>query len=196
ARPDDPAVRDRRRRLPRALADGDRRGAPDGDRAAALGAAREARGAAFDRGRRVTDAMEMARRIVAHELADASAPEDVAAAIERLFRRLYGQLVRVIGPAGFQAIMRRSMHLARAREGELAIREIEWTETSLTLAGLAAAIEASGSERARRDAAILLEQLLSLLARLIGGSLSARILHREWPEIVPAPGERGAENED
>lgn len=137
----------------------------------------------------------IARAIVAHELEAARTPAELEAAMQTVFRRLYGQLVPVIGPVGFQAVTRRAMHLAeKARGGDLAIREFEWTEDALTLRGVAAAVEVGGADHARQSAAALLEHLLALLARLIGTSLTARVIQREWPEIVPD--RLGEESED
>jgi hypothetical protein len=99
------------------------------------------------------------------------------AAAPAAFERLRERLSRVIGAMGFEALVRRSIALARAEHPE--VRFDEATLTSL-----------AGSPAGDGDSDLftvtIMSNLVSLLATFIGETLSRKILQEVWPQLATA----------
>jgi hypothetical protein len=95
---------------------------------------------------------------------------------ERLLAQLYRQLGKLIGTAGFDALLRRSLVLARrTRPALLGITS--------AAGGKLEGLDADVPERAGldEDALTIVAQFIELLATLIGEELAMRVLRELWP---------------
>ena len=91
------------------------------------------------------DALDMACRLMQHELGEREAPEEIAQGIEGCFRRLQQALLSFVGVAGFEALVGRAVRLARP--------EHRWLETAVVPARSSVIFEdlsGASSARARR----------------------------------------------
>jgi hypothetical protein len=110
------------------------------------------------------------------ERADGADDFDVA---ERIMKRLYQQLSKVVGPAGFDVVLARSIVLARRAHPAL----------SGITAGAGGVLR--GVDDAARDrlalqggALAIAEHFVELLAVLIGEDLAMRLLRDVWPRVA------------
>lgn len=140
----------------------------------------------------------LARRLLAHEAGNGGQEDqgDVGAladAAERAGDRLRLHLAKIIGPAGFQALLARALILAKAEFSWLAEVRVE---RDGALSGLRAAAE--GRERAEVTAgfAAVLAHILGLLVVFIGEDLTRRLVRQVWPEADLGEPESGSEEEE
>ncbi len=98
---------------------------------------------------------------------------------KRIMKRLYQQLSKLVGPAGFEVLLARSIVLAR--------------RTHPALSGITAGAGGSlqGVDDAARDrlmvqggALAIAEHFVELLAVLIGEDLAMRLLRDVWPGVA------------
>lgn len=109
---------------------------------------------------------ELARSGDAHET-------DLA---QRILLRLYEELGKLIGPAGFDVLLSRSLVLARRAHPILAGITVE---PGCTLAGSG---DAARDSVALGDGAMaIVSNFMELLANLIGEDLAMDLLHKVWP---------------
>lgn len=96
-----------------------------------------------------------------------------------VFAKLHSHLTKIIGPAGFAALLSRALALAKT--------ESEWleavrVEADATLVGFSAAAQYQPPELAVAGGMALMVQFLSLLVTFIGEALTRRIVEDIWPE--------------
>lgn len=125
---------------------------------------------------------ELARRIVAFHTADRRAASHLAEGVEAAFRRLHEVATRLIGPAGFAAVMERAVHQARGRCAWLETVEVV-VDTTVVIASLPTIVDREGPEQVREGAAVLFAAVLALLRTLIGDGLTLSLLARSWREL-------------
>lgn len=105
-------------------------------------------------------------------------------AADHILGSLQDELIRLIGPTGFHALLDRSFHRAAAQQG-LAVR----TRPPSTPADYMRSFHdnmRSVPPNDLHDALIaVLAELLSLLTRLIGADITAGLVHRTWPDAAP-----------
>ncbi|HEX7049494.1 MAG TPA: hypothetical protein VF188_04725 [Longimicrobiales bacterium] len=135
--------------------------------------------------KRPTEAIRsLARRLLAHEIAAGPSVEDVVAGADVVLRKLSAHLVPLIGPAGFQVLLARALHLARqdfplledVRSGEAPNAPIE---------GLDGLARGSDPDELRDAVTAVLADFFGLLAHFIGDVLTVRIVSRAWPGLPP-----------
>lgn len=118
------------------------------------------------------------------------ASDGVAAAVARAWACIDHDLAPILGAAGVAAMARRSLHLcARAHPVLAAAREPAWHH--LDAAPLRAALTGLGPADAATVAADLLQAFRELLSRMVGPSLTDRLLRSTWDDIS-----RGSTAED
>jgi len=122
---------------------------------------------------------ELAHRLLEHEAGAGEQPPGLRAG-ERVCGRLREGLAKLVGSAGFDALMRRALHLARA---EHALLEVVEGSDGACFRGLAEG--AAGHDPGEVNAALaaVFGHLFSLLASFIGDDLARRQLQRIWPDI-------------
>jgi hypothetical protein len=123
-------------------------------------------------------ARDLAKRLLAHETPQ---PPDAAQAIagaEQVLDNLREQLVRWFGADGAHALLSRALDRARAEQPALAHATIE-SRGRVRLRSLG---EATGSIEALITALTqVVTGVLTLLARLIGADMVARVVQQAWP---------------
>jgi hypothetical protein len=109
-------------------------------------------------------------------------PAGLAAAAERVYRKLSGRLSRSVSPAGSQAILSRALHLTRAEfpflEGVRAGKAPE-----RCFEGLDERVHHVDVGEARQGLLAVLGTLLDLLVRFIGEELTVRLVRDVWPDL-------------
>ncbi|WP_437965522.1 hypothetical protein WMF04_38700 [Sorangium sp. So ce260] len=126
-----------------------------------------------------TGARALSRRIIEHEIAGRETPADIAQGTEGAFRRLYQVMSTVIGPAGFQAVLTRAVHLTRRSCPAFNACDVTYGDT-VVMRGMTELIEREGAAQAREAAVVLLDNVITLLCSFIGEGLTFRLLRRGW----------------
>jgi hypothetical protein len=132
-------------------------------------------------------ATDVAHRFWERAAGDASAPEEVAAAVERICAQLRAGLGRWIGVAGYQALLDRALGLARARHpalGSLSCLGEDGQET-------VAAVRAHGAGAVAAGLMAVVAALIELLGRIIGVEMAVRLV-----EQIALPSPHGVRNND
>lgn len=135
---------------------------------------------------------DLARQLLDHERERQDAAADLVPVIEQAFRRLHEHTSKLIGPAGFQALVTRAAHLTSAEAGWIESMTFQ-AEPDLTLVGLSERIESEGAGPVIDGLVLLLANLIGLLCTFIGDSLTLLLIRRIWPEVAfeaPGPGSR------
>lgn len=128
--------------------------------------------------------LHSARRILAAEIGEMSAPGEVAAGAARACEKVSRRFAPLIGDAGVHALFARSLTLTGAEFPWLAA--VPLTSPNASWAQLRACLALQPAETAREASASLLAALLGLLEKFIGHGLTARLLHDVWPEVYQA----------
>jgi hypothetical protein len=123
---------------------------------------------------------QAARSLLAGE--DDSPPQLAARAVEAC-DRISLHLARLLGDAGIQLLMKRSIGLASAR--------FPWLSTSATaddaVTAMRRAMEQQDSESVTEAFVAVLSAFVGLLERLIGEGLVERLLDEVWPTVFTYP---------
>ena len=128
---------------------------------------------------------ELARRLLVHEAGGRQAPADLAEATERAFQRLRQRLARLIGLAGFNALLARALRLAQADFP--ALERVAFDEHAGTgLTGARQFATAAAGDPAEAGAALVavLAQFIGLLKTFIGEDLGVRLVREAWPDLT------------
>jgi hypothetical protein len=107
---------------------------------------------------------------------------DLAERATEQFRLLATRIARLIGALGVQSLFSRAVFLARQASATDAEPELRGDP----LDALQVYLAHQRTEPLVHEAAVMLEELISLLERLIGRSLVTSLLHETWPEIYPS----------
>jgi hypothetical protein len=122
---------------------------------------------------------DFARKLLAQET-DASAPlEPGMYATLRAVEKLRLHLGKLVGVSGYQALLARSLALARTEAPWLDAVQIK---ADGSLDGFVETALQQHPEEATEGGVILLAQLLGLLITLIGETLTLRLVADIWPE--------------
>ena len=116
-------------------------------------------------------ATDMARRLWARAAGDTSAPEEVAAAAERMCTQLRTWLVRWVGTMGYRALFDRALMLARAEHPALRSLSCGGDEPVTT-----ADVRAEGSAEVAAGVVALVAALTDVLGRIIGEEMAVRLV--------------------
>jgi hypothetical protein len=131
--------------------------------------------------RQATPAVQqLARRLLTYEAGASPGMEGPAVAAEQACETLRLHLSKLVGQAGFHALMLRALTLTKA--------EFSWLEgvqadTEGSLKGLQEAAGRRDAAEATEGSAAVLAHLLGLLVRLIGEALTLRLVRDAWPEL-------------
>lgn len=123
--------------------------------------------------------LELSRVLMAHE----ARTRKVAAAITAadVCEKLRPKLSILMGATGFRTLLARALALA-SREAPL-LRELK-VDKAGALVPLETAIVSGDTPNDIASGALLIAQLLSVLAALIGESLTTQILVEIWPHLL------------
>ena len=110
--------------------------------------------------------------------------EQVAASIAAIYRDIEGALSPIVGPRGVAALCGRSIHVAGQSYPWLAGLEAG-NQTAIDLGALTSLISQQTPSDAAAAGGLLLQTFHELLASLIGGSLTERLLRPVWIPFLP-----------
>lgn len=133
--------------------------------------------------RPLTEAVELALRLIEHETHGSSDPAALAAAAEALCHGLGDYLKDLVGPRGVAALLGRALSLAK-REHPLLASVALSTEPSARFSGLAEALASKSAEDAAAVSSSILAHLLSLLILLLGNELGLQPVRKLWPQVA------------
>jgi hypothetical protein len=100
------------------------------------------------------------------------------------FRGLQDAMSRLVGRAGFDALLRRALQLTKRERVWLARIPIG---SSLTLEQLAERAKAAGETPTAEGAAALFAMVLHLFCSFIGTELTLRQVRQVWPDVAQLP---------
>ena len=124
-------------------------------------------------------ARALAQQLVSRERRATEGPADVVRVMERVVERLRVHLSRWFGPDGFDALLARALHRARANHDVL--REVRnGSQGMLEFGRLAKDLQARPSDEANEVVLALLEAFVILLARMLGDDLAKRLIEQSW----------------
>jgi len=110
--------------------------------------------------------------------------EEVAASIAATYRDIEGALSPIIGARGVAALCNRSVHVARQSYPWLAGLEAG-SQATMDVDSLTSLISQQTPSDAAAAGGLLLQTFHELLASLIGGSLTERLLRPVWIPFLP-----------
>lgn len=127
---------------------------------------------------------ELAHALVRQETAPEADESEQLAAAERILSALQDELVELIGGAGFHALLDRSFHRAAAEHG-FGGRDRSPHQSGNFLRDFRANMNSLPETEVYDALVAVLAELLALLARLVGADITARLVHRAWPDAAP-----------
>ncbi|MGH9584171.1 MAG: hypothetical protein ACRD4O_14680, partial [Bryobacteraceae bacterium] len=131
-------------------------------------------------------ARDLAQRLLAHEAAADNSSESNTPAVLRVSEKLRRPLSTLAGVTGFRILLARALKLATAQAPGLSAVRVK-PDGSL-----------DGAGEIHRDGeadAVLIAQLLTLLATFIGEGFMLRLVQGEWPDLPIFYTERDKESE-
>src|ERR1700694_5388392 len=115
-----------------------------------------------------TVATDAARRLWARAVGDTTAPEDVAAAAERMCTQVRTGLRRWIGADGYRALLNRALGLARAEHPALG----DLPCLGGDVPGTTAVVRAQGAGAVAAGLVAVGAALIALVGRILGGEIA------------------------
>jgi hypothetical protein len=125
-------------------------------------------------------ARALARHLVERDLAHASQPADIGAALEGTWTRVAEHLRRTVGDDGYMALLTRAV--ARAQPGEPVLNDLCRNETTAVHVDIPAAIDAHGTAAASATIVSLIASLVDVLGDLIGDDMARSLI-----DVPPSP---------
>jgi hypothetical protein len=111
-------------------------------------------------------------------------PVGPAVAAEHICQKLAPGVSRLVSPAGFQAILSRALHIARAEFPCLkGVRA--GIAPATCLEGMSEHVHDIDTGEAVKELLAVLGTLIDLLVRFIGEDLTLRLVREVWPELPP-----------
>jgi hypothetical protein len=135
--------------------------------------------------------MNLARWLLARELADAHDPGALAAAAERVCHKLAVRLARLITPTGYEALVARALHFTRGQFGFLVAVQVG-SGSGPCLVKLAETVQGVDPAEVYDGLAALLAHIIELLTTFIGDDLTLHLLAEVWPDVPPGRAGGGA----
>jgi hypothetical protein len=129
-------------------------------------------------------ARRVAEAVVAFESRASQAGDDPLDAAEHIIGGLQDELVVLVGITGYNALLDRSVKRAAAERG-MAVRGWPPRHADAPARAFRDDINSLPTDDVHGALVAVLAELLGLLARLIGGDLSVRLVQRTWPDVVP-----------
>ncbi|HWP49867.1 MAG TPA: hypothetical protein VNM22_22115 [Candidatus Limnocylindrales bacterium] len=128
-------------------------------------------------------AKEMAQRLLTYEAGGLQGSEDLAKAADHACQKLYHQMVRLVGLAGFQALLMRSLNLAKTEFPFLRRVESE-PQAGECLKGILEAVQDRDPVLVGEGLVAVLANFIGLLITFIGKDLALRLIRKTWPEVT------------
>jgi hypothetical protein len=125
---------------------------------------------------------DLARRLLAREAGESEPAGTRGQAALRASEKLRAHLSKLVGVAGFQALLARALALAKA---EVAWLDAVRVQPDGSLEGFGETARKQDAHEARKGEVALLAQLLGLLVTFIGEALTLRLLQDVWPDASP-----------
>jgi hypothetical protein len=125
-------------------------------------------------------ARELAHRLIARAAAESGAPNSAVLPVQAACEQVQREITRWLGAVGSHELMTRAVAQARAEHPLLDQIGIGGPSEPL-LDGVTAVVRTSGERAAAEALGALLETLLSLLGRLVGDDLTARLADGSQP---------------
>ena len=123
---------------------------------------------------------------LAHRITQESPAAETAAAALALWQSIAASLTPILGPQGFAALCKRSLHLAAVHHAWLSALPAD-PLALMDGEAVRSAIAQQGDEEAARGAQAFFLAFHDLLATLIGSSLTERLLRMAWPQASRGP---------
>jgi hypothetical protein len=127
---------------------------------------------------------DLARSLLAYEAGEETGPEEIAAAGERVYLRLRGRLVVLLGSTGFDALWARAMHLAQ-RESRPAGDSVAEEALRMRVYGLPAVVRGHDSAVVHHHLVVAFTSFIRLLFTFIGEELGFYFIRQIWPDLSP-----------
>ena len=125
-------------------------------------------------------ATEVARLLWVRAAGDASEPEEVAEAAERMCTQVRAGLGRWIGATGYRALLDRATAVARAEHPALGSLSCHGGDQPVTTA----AVRANGAAEVAAGMVAAVAALVELLGRIIGEEMALRLVEKT---DIPSP---------
>jgi hypothetical protein len=125
---------------------------------------------------------DLARWLLEQETIAEPNPVGLVVAAEHVCQKLSPGVSRLVSPAGFQAILSRALHIARA-EFPLLKGVRAGIAPATCLEGMGEHVHNIDMGEAVKELLAVLGTLLDLLVRFIGEDLTLRLVREVWPEL-------------
>ena len=122
---------------------------------------------------------DLARLLLMLEANRSAPPAEQVQVTLSVFTNVRTYLSRIVGVAGFQALLARALALATA---EMAWLETVRVQDDATLMGFTEAAQRQPAKAVTAGSIALLSQLIGLLVIFIGDTLTLRLVQDIWPE--------------
>lgn len=137
--------------------------------------------------------LALARRLLAHEAGGRRGSEENVEAAEAVCQKLRQHLGKRIGPAGFESLLARALHISKRQFAFLEQVESE-QRGSACLPGFRESVQGHDPAEVGEGFATLLASFLWLLGQFVGDDMALRQITTLWPEVlirdvVPGPKE-------
>ena len=121
---------------------------------------------------------DLARHLLALEVNQTEHLHQEVQTALRVIEKLRSYLFKMVGSAGFQALLARAVVLATAEVGWLKVVRVQ---DDTTLQGFQEAAQQQPAKAVTLGSTALLAQLLGLLVTFIGEALTLRLVEDIWP---------------
>ena len=124
-----------------------------------------------------------AQLLLAYESGNTRNVDHLTGVALRIFQKLRGQLVPIVGSLGYSTILNLSFRLAQEESTpEFGVEPSSEEEEDLK--GLFERLQGADYVQAEKTITAALVEFLGVLTELLGWDLSSRILNAAWPELA------------
>ena len=127
--------------------------------------------------------LALAWRLLAHEAGGRRGSEEIVEAAEVVCQKLRRHLGKRIGPAGFESLLARALHLSKRQFAFLERVESE-QRGSACLTGFREPVQGHDPAEVGDGLATLLASFLWLLGQFVGDDMALRQITTLWPEVL------------
>ncbi|HEX5417092.1 MAG TPA: hypothetical protein VFZ25_15620, partial [Chloroflexota bacterium] len=135
---------------------------------------------------------ELARRLLAAEGDGNASPADLAASTVRVLNRFAPVLDSLIEPIGYEALLRRALHLTRTEWPFLLGVRVRVNAEGVHLPGLVESVRDQDPTTVRDGLVAIVANLIWLLVTFVGEAICAWLIQRAFGEAPPGPGDAGS----
>jgi hypothetical protein len=130
------------------------------------------------------DAPTVVKALLQYELGTVADSTELASRAAEQLSLLAARISRLVGALGVQSMFSRAIYLARTSRSGAAL-DLQGD----SIDALRTALGRQSPDTIVIEVAAILDELIRLLERFIGGSLVTSLLHETWPETFPSPKE-------